>query len=218
MSPNRGPVATVLIQDRVRLFRESLRLVLDGEPGIEVTDTVASTDELEIAVRARPIDSVVIEAVGVDWDVPALIGRLESARSGIRVIGTAPAGLRHTVLDGASVILRTAPGRTFLGLLSGGHLTVDNEPGGSGVRTTAVTDSTGSDLTQREVQVLALIGGGLTTRQIAERLGISAKTVESRRQSLFTKLGVQSQSHAVSVGMRTGIIGHRPVDIGLSTT
>jgi DNA-binding NarL/FixJ family response regulator len=224
LSPNRGRVATVLIQDRVRLFRESLRLVLDGEPSVEVVDSVASTDDLERAVQTRPVDAVIVEAVGVEWDVPALLGRLESARSGIRVIGTAPPGARHAVVAGASVVSRTSPGRTFLGLLAGEEVITDVEPGTSVVRTATVgsdltgSDLTGSDLTQREVQVLALISGGLTTRQIAERLGISAKTVESRRQSLFTKLGVQSQSHAVSVGMRSGIIGHRPVDVGSGAT
>ena len=57
------------------------------------------------------------------------------------------------------------------------------------------------------LQVLALISGGSTTSQIAERLGISAKTVENRRQALFAKLGVQNQSHAVAVAMRTGLLG-----------
>jgi len=70
-------------------------------------------------------------------------------------------------------------------------------------------------LTKREMQVLALISGGLTTQQIAERLGISAKTVESRRQALFAKLGVQSQSHAVSVAIRAGFLGNRP-DVALA--
>jgi DNA-binding NarL/FixJ family response regulator len=210
LSPNRGRVATVLIQDRVRLFRESLRLVLDGGLGVEVVDTVASTDELERVIGTRPVDAVVLEVVGVTWDVPALLIRLESVRSGIRVIGTAPPGTRHALVTGATVLPRTAPGRTFLGLLAGEDAEADVEALPSEAR----SDAVGSDLTQREVQVLALIGGGFTTRQIAERLGISAKTVESRRQSLFTKLGVQSQSHAVSVGMRAGIIGHRQMDVG----
>jgi DNA-binding CsgD family transcriptional regulator len=218
LSPNRGRVATVLIQDRVRLFRESLRLVLDGDPVVEVVDAVASSDDLECANRSRPADAVVLEAVGVEWDVPALVGRLESTRSGIQVIGTAPAGARHALGDAVTVIPRTSPGRTFLGLLAGEDFAPEEDQGLPGLRTTTGSEPNGSELTQREVQVLALIGGGLTTRQIADRLGISAKTVESRRQSLFAKLGVQSQSHAVSVGMRSGIIGHRPVDSGPGPT
>jgi DNA-binding CsgD family transcriptional regulator len=207
LSPNRGRVATVLIQDRVRLFRESLRLLLDAAPALVVADAVASSDDLEFAHRSRPVDAVVLEAVGVEWDVPALIGRLESSRSGIQVIGTAPTGARHALVDGATVIPRTSPARAFLGLLAGTEVIEGDDSGAPGARTTTGSDPTQSDLTQREVQVLALIGGGLTTRQIADRLGISVKTVESRRQSLFAKLGVQSQAHAVSVGMRSGIIG-----------
>lgn len=62
-------------------------------------------------------------------------------------------------------------------------------------------------LTNRELQVLALIGAGCTSSEISRRLGISTKTVENRRQNIFTKLGVQSQSHAVSIALRAGMLG-----------
>jgi len=64
--------------------------------------------------------------------------------------------------------------------------------------------------------VLALISAGLTTAQIAIRMGISRKTVENRRQSLFAKLGVQNQSHAIAVAIRTGVLGSAPVARGRS--
>jgi DNA-binding NarL/FixJ family response regulator len=61
-------------------------------------------------------------------------------------------------------------------------------------------------LTPRERQVVALVSSGLTANQIASELHISAKTVENHKQRVFRKLDVQSQSHAVSVALRLGLL------------
>ena len=55
--------------------------------------------------------------------------------------------------------------------------------------------------------MLVLISAGLTSATIASRLGISIKTVESRRQTLYSKLGVQNQPAAVAIAIRKGLIG-----------
>jgi DNA-binding NarL/FixJ family response regulator len=62
-------------------------------------------------------------------------------------------------------------------------------------------------LTERQLEVLRLVGAGYTSRQIGEALGISAKTVENHKRQVFRRLGVQNQSHAVSIAMRRGLIG-----------
>ena len=45
-------------------------------------------------------------------------------------------------------------------------------------------------ITQRELEVLLLVGEGVTTRGIAERLGVSLKTIEAHRANLMKSLGV----------------------------
>jgi DNA-binding NarL/FixJ family response regulator len=65
-------------------------------------------------------------------------------------------------------------------------------------------------LTERETEVLRLIADGLTTRDVAGRLGISPRTVENYKQHMFAKLGVQSRAHAVAVASRTGLLGPLP--------
>jgi DNA-binding NarL/FixJ family response regulator len=65
-------------------------------------------------------------------------------------------------------------------------------------------------LTERETEVLRLIADGLTTRDVAGRLGISPRTVENYKQHMFAKLGVQSRAHAVAVASRSGLLGPLP--------
>lgn len=46
----------------------------------------------------------------------------------------------------------------------------------------------GQDLTDREAEIFGLIGDGLTSREIAERLGLSEHTVQTHRKRIATKL------------------------------
>ena len=57
-------------------------------------------------------------------------------------------------------------------------------------------------LSRREREVLALTAEGLSQKQVAARLGISAKTVSAHMQSLLVKLGVHSRIEAVALSIR----------------
>lgn len=61
-------------------------------------------------------------------------------------------------------------------------------------------------LTPREVEILALVGQGLSNKAIARRLGISAHTVKYHMESVFAKLAVNSRAEAVTSGLRRGLL------------
>jgi DNA-binding CsgD family transcriptional regulator len=61
-------------------------------------------------------------------------------------------------------------------------------------------------LTPREVEVLRLVAAGLTNRRIADRLGISEKTVARHVSNLFVKLGLASRSAATAYAFRHGLV------------
>ena len=61
-------------------------------------------------------------------------------------------------------------------------------------------------LTARELEVLALLGEGLTNQGIAERLVISPATATRHVANLFAKLGVHSRAHAVRVAAERGLV------------
>ena len=66
--------------------------------------------------------------------------------------------------------------------------------------------SNGMDISSREKEVLALIADGMKSREIAEKLFISANTVNNHRRHLIEKLNVSNCSEAVKMAMKLGII------------
>jgi DNA-binding CsgD family transcriptional regulator len=60
-------------------------------------------------------------------------------------------------------------------------------------------------LTSRESEILRLTAQGMKTRQIADRLCISAQTVRSHFKNIYQKLGVHSRTQAVVFALRQGI-------------
>lgn len=109
------------------------------------------------------------------------------------------------------------PGAQYVELDSPNHVLLEHEP--AWVRfQEAVLDFTGrtapgagSDpvfaaLSKRERETLALLADGLSNAEIAERLGISEKTVRNHLSHLFDKLGVWSRAQAIVFALERGFV------------
>jgi len=66
--------------------------------------------------------------------------------------------------------------------------------------------ATDDALTAAEVEVLRLIAGGNANKQIAARLSVSEETIKSRVKNILSKLGANDRTHAVTIGVKRGII------------
>ena len=62
------------------------------------------------------------------------------------------------------------------------------------------------ELTAREVQVLRLIATGNANKQIADQLSIGEATVKSHVTNILSKLGASDRAHAVTIGLKRGVI------------
>jgi DNA-binding NarL/FixJ family response regulator len=62
------------------------------------------------------------------------------------------------------------------------------------------------ELTAREIDVLRLIASGNSNKQIADQLSIGEATVKSHVTNILSKLGANDRSHAVTIGLKRGII------------
>jgi DNA-binding CsgD family transcriptional regulator len=71
-----------------------------------------------------------------------------------------------------------------------------------------VAEHTGEGgLTIKEIDVLRLIAAGNANKEIAAQLSITEETVKSRVKSILDKLGANDRTHAVTIGLKCGIIG-----------
>lgn len=193
----------IALQQRQRLLREGLRLLLDAEDGFEVIATAATAEEIVELCELSAPDVVLAEVDGGQAAVCALASTLRRLVPGVRLIGL----YGNLGTEEARAIRRAG----FLTLL----------PRGDGIKPIvgAVRDASQAviplrmaapcvdRLTPREVDVLSLIGSGFTSGDVGRKLSISRKTVENHKQRIFRKLRVQNQAHAVSVAMRQGLIG-----------
>jgi DNA-binding NarL/FixJ family response regulator len=66
--------------------------------------------------------------------------------------------------------------------------------------------ATDDDLSLRELEVLRLIAAGNSNKMIADRLSIGEATVKSHVANILSKLGANDRAHAVTVGLKRGMI------------
>jgi DNA-binding NarL/FixJ family response regulator len=195
----------VAVQHSDQLIRSGLRIVLDGEPDIEVVAESATPSDLVDDCGDHRPDVVVLEVDAATWDAPRLAAALRKRQRTLRVVGLfealPPDTARRAYRAGVRALVDCDGGASaVLAALRGGS----SRP----VPVVRPLPATTPDatLTPREVEIVQLIAGGMLTREIARTLGISAKTVENHKQRLFRKLDVQNQAHAVSVAIRRGLL------------
>jgi DNA-binding NarL/FixJ family response regulator len=62
-----------------------------------------------------------------------------------------------------------------------------------------------NDLTERELEVLRLIGTGATNREIADRLVVSERTVKNHVSNILSRLGLQNRTHTALYAREHGL-------------
>ena len=87
-----------------------------------------------------------------------------------------------------------------------GRATLSPEAAQSLVESANQPVAPGLDLTERELEVLALMVEGLNNTQIAGRLTVSSSTIKSHVSNILSKLGVASRTEAVTLALRKGIV------------
>src|SRR3954452_18497875 len=196
------------IQDKRRLFREGLCMLLDAEHDIEVVAAVGTTSELMEACDREQPHAAVFQADGSAGEAARLVTALRRRHRRLRIIGVYSSMERQQATEitraGVDVLVASGGGvEPLLHAVRDGAARTDlswlESPNTS-------SDTPLAPLTEREREVLRMVGTGHTTREIAVRLGISAKTVENHKHRIFSKLGVHNQAHAVSIAMRAGIL------------
>ena len=214
----------VLLADDQRVVREGLGTLLGLLEGIELVGTAADGEEA-IALAARHAPDVVlmdlrmprvdgIEAIRVlaeRGERPRTIA-LTTYADDASVLGALRAGARgYLTKDAGAEQIRAAVeavhrGEAALDPAVQHHVVAAlSGPGAVAAPVDGEDAELPDGLTPREAEVLALIAGGLTNAEIADRLVVSAATVKSHVNHIFAKAGVRDRARAVVYAYEHGI-------------
>lgn len=210
----------VLLADDHAVLRGGLRLLINATKDLSVVAEAGNGPEaVRKARQARP-DVVVLDLTMPQTDPLATIRQLVGLGSRVVVLSMHddPAYVDSAQAAGAhgyvakkaadtellAAIRGVSRGRRFVEIACRSRERARVQPPG---RARA--------LSKREVQVLRLIGRGLTNRETAERLRVSIKSVETFRSRVCEKLGLRSRADLFQYALRMGLLGSDDTDAGL---
>jgi two-component system, NarL family, response regulator DevR len=207
----------VLLIDDHRAFAESLARLLADEPDISVVGIATTGAEgLDMAVRLLPqvalIDYHLPEQDGVT--IAAEIKQREPQIKVVMLTGSADDRVLLAAIDvGCSGFL--TKDRAAAEIVDGVRAAASGEALISPALLARLLPklsrshrALGSDLTERELEILARLAAGGSNKVIADELYLSVNTVRNYVQSILEKLGTHSKLEAVSTAVREGIIDY----------
>lgn len=215
------PIRVLLVDDQ-RLMREGLRTLLELEEGIEVCGEAADGQEALQAYEQLLPDVVLMDIRMPNMNGVEAIRRIQMRWPESRLIILTTFDDQEYVFEGLRAgalgyLLKDVSGQELAGAVrtvaSGGALiapSVARKVLAEFSRLAAPAQASKRELveplTERELQILALIGGGLTNREIAQRLHLAEGTVKNYVTTILQKLNVDDRTQAALIAQDMGLI------------
>ncbi len=213
----------VLIVDDHPIVRQGLRRMIEPEPDLVVCGEVQTEREARTAIRALAPDVVIVDISLAQGDGLELVRDVHAQQPELpmlvlsmhdeliyaeRLLAAGASGyiMKQAASDQLLVALRKVlEGGTYLSESLANNLGRGEGAGGGGVGADPI-----ERLSNRELQVLSLIGRGMSSREAAEALGLSVKTVETHRQSLKRKLNLATNAQLLQYAINWYASRSRP--------
>ena len=191
------------------VLREGIAALIAIQPDMElVAEACDGREAVELFRKHRPdvtlMDLQMPEMGGVDA-MSAIRGEFPEARiivlttytGDIQVMRAMKAGARAYLLKG---LLRKELIETVHAVHAGQRRRAPE------IAAQIAEHATDDALTAREIDVLRLIAGGNANKQIAALLSITEETVKGYVKNILAKLGAKDRTHAVTIGLKRGVI------------
>ena len=205
-----GICSLLMVEDGIEVVaqacdgNEALRLIRELQPDIALLDVkMAGLNGLETAERVtQEWPGVRVIMLSLYADEEYVLRAIRCGASGYLLKEASPTEL-------VTAIRTVAGGDLYLSQSVSKHVIADYSRQMSTqdhATNRASANQAGNQLTRRQLEILQLIAQGLTTQQIAEKLFISPKTVETHRLKVLERLGLQTVADLVRYALRHGLV------------
>lgn len=209
-------IKLLLIDDHVMLL-DGLKMLLKHEEGIEIAAEATHAEQALEALKANPTINFVI----TDINLPGMSGIelskvIKSKYPNMKILVLSmfneKAKVNEMINNGVNgYILKNTGKKELLQALEkiwGGGLFFSDEIIETLMKAGAAEnkDDDGADLTKRELEIIKMIGAELTNAEIADKLFISERTVETHRKNIFKKTGSKSVVGLMNYAYERGLI------------
>lgn len=208
----------VLLLDGQNAVREMTAMVLDREGFAPVAESASGLEGIELFRRHQP-DLVVLGLALLEMAGPETILALHAEKTRARLLvftGTHNRALLEPAIEARphGFVHKTEPLETFRQALAAvvrGHsfLSPFATAVTEGLRTTVRTDkklNSKQQLNSKQRTILKMIAEGRSTREMAEKLELSPKTIEHYRKQLMEKLGHHDVASLTRYAVRCGLV------------
>ncbi|WP_066987191.1 response regulator [Streptomyces sp. NRRL F-4489] len=214
-----GPIRVFVLDDH-EMVRRGVSGLLNAEPDLTVVGEGATAAEALTRAPALRPDVAVLDVHLPDGDGVAVCRDLRAAAPGLACLMLTTYADDEVLLDALTAgacgfLLKQVRGPELVGavreaaagrsLLGPGAVAALMERLRTGRKPKRGLDAF-PDLTERERQLLELIGEGLTNRQIGQRLFLAEKTVKNYVSRLFVKLGVERRAQAAVIAGQAAVL------------
>jgi DNA-binding NarL/FixJ family response regulator len=198
----------ILSVDDHPLLRKGIAAVVNAEPDLKLVAEASNGEEAIEKFRVHRPDVTLM-----DLQMPGLNGieamtrilaEFPDARIIVLTTYSGDAQVRGALRAGARAYLLKGHDRELLETI---HVVMEGRKRiPPEVAAELAEHAMDDELTAREIEVLRLIAAGNSNKQIADTLFIAEATVKSRVTNILSKLGAGDRAHAVTIGLKRGII------------
>jgi two-component system response regulator NreC len=213
MSETSAPITVVLADDH-ELVRDGIRMVIEAERDIEVVAQASDAESaaryvlghkptilvLDLSMPGRPSLEVMPEILKTSPDTSVIVLTMQNE----------PAFAREALRAGAKgfVVKQSAAGELVAAIRSvvGGETYINPVLGAKVAAEPPPADGPPDDLTPREIEVLGLLALGYMNPEIAERLVLSVRTVETHRANIQRKTGLSTRAELIAYALDNNLV------------
>ena len=207
------------------LFSKGMECLIEESPLFELAGTVLNEIELIDKLSNRQADVLAIDISSIGWSED-ILKRIMKYASGLKILAFNTVKQRNEVsivlgsgvtsylllcCDKAEIteaLMKTAKGERFL---CGKVLNVlinipQREANGHDAACPLYSVCGGVNISEREMEIIRFVSGGLSNQEIADKLFLSVHTVNTHRKNIMSKLGINNTAGLVMYAVRNQLV------------